>query len=64
MVRIDYFAGPHQVRRKIMAIQKRWTMLNSDICEVGEKLGFEWNAVVEEIQNQGFYAEEIGRAHV
>ena len=47
-----------------MAIQKRWTMLNSDICEVGEKLGFEWNAVVEEIQNQGFYAEEIGRAHV
>lgn len=33
-------------------------MLNSDICEVGQELGFEWNAVVEEIQDHGFYAED------
>lgn len=41
-----------------MAIEKNWSMLNSDICEVGEELGFEWNAIVDEIQNHGFYAED------
>lgn len=33
-------------------------MLNSDICVVGERLGFKWNAVVAEIQKHGFYAED------
>lgn len=41
-----------------MAIERKWTMDNSDINEVGESLGFEWNAVCDEVANEELHGSD------
>ena len=33
-------------------------MDSSDICVVGEHLGYKWNRICDQIRNVGFYAED------
>lgn len=35
-----------------------YSIHNSDINIVGEYLGYDWNQICEEIQEEGFYAED------
>lgn len=41
-----------------MAIERNWTMNNSDINVVGEQLNFDWNDVCEQKQALGIYGED------
>lgn len=41
-----------------MAIEQLWVMDNSDINVVGVQLGYDWNAVCNEVQREGLYGED------
>lgn len=38
-----------------MAIEQIWTMKSTDILFEGEKLGYKWNALCEEVSNEGLH---------
>lgn len=41
-----------------MAIEQRWSMENADINRVGEKLGYDWNAVCDEVRRADLYGQD------
>ena len=38
-----------------MAIEQRWTMDSTDILFEGKKLGYDWNALCDEVSNEGLH---------
>lgn len=41
-----------------MAIEQIWTMKSTDILFTGQKLGYDWNALCNEVSNAGLHGED------
>lgn len=41
-----------------MAIEQIWTMKSTDILFTGRKLGYDWNALCDEVRNEGLHGQD------